>query len=213
MRRPHFIASQAANARGIIGRIIAAIMARETCADNLRAVDALNIANNDRVIDIGCGPGPMLGVMAKRAPLAKIVGIDPSRLMVHIAARRNAHSVKSGQVRVIEGGVPKLAFEDDHFDKALCAHVLYFWENLDEGLLETARVLKPGGQLVLLFRSSADPQTGSFPKEIYTFYSEDEIKSSLARAGMQVISTSSSLSSSNKSDPIVMVSQKPRPVS
>lgn len=188
-------------------------MARETCADNLRAVDALNIVNNDRVIDIGCGPGPMLGVMAERAPLANIVGIDPSRLMVHIAAKRNANLLKSDRVRVIEGGVPKLPFENDHFDKALCAHVIYFWENLDEGLLEIARVLKPGGQLVLLFRSSDDPQTGSFPEEIYAFYSEDEIKSSLARAGMQVISTSSSLSSSNKSDPIVMVSQKPWPVS
>ena len=89
MRRPQFIAEQARNARGLLGRLIAFIMARETWRENLRAMDSLGIAQADHVLDVGCGHGRSLPELATRAPRGRIVGVDPSELMVEIAKQRN----------------------------------------------------------------------------------------------------------------------------
>jgi trans-aconitate methyltransferase len=90
VRRPRFIAEQARHAKGPLGRLIAFIMARETWAQNLQAIDALTIAPNDHVLDIGSGPGRSIAELARRASSGRIVGIDPSELMADIAVRRNA---------------------------------------------------------------------------------------------------------------------------
>ena len=64
MRRPRFIAKQARHARGLLGRLIAFIMSRETWIENQRAIEALGIEESDHVLDIGCGPGRGLAALA-----------------------------------------------------------------------------------------------------------------------------------------------------
>ena len=68
MRRPQFISEHARNARGILGRLIAFIMARETWSQNMRAMDALGIGQADQVLDVGCGHGRSLTEIVARAP-------------------------------------------------------------------------------------------------------------------------------------------------
>ena len=187
MRRPQFIAEQARNARGLLGRLIAFIMARETWRQNLRAMDALGIDEVDHVLDIGCGHGRSLTELAARAPRGRIVGVDPSELMVEIAAQRNRLLVEADQVDVVRSSVEALPFPDDTFDKAQCVHVLYFWKDIDMSLREIARVLKPDGRLGLLFRTNADLKAiASFPPEIYRFPALADVLAALERAGMVV---------------------------
>jgi ubiquinone/menaquinone biosynthesis C-methylase UbiE len=187
MRRPQFIADQARNARGLLGRLIAFIMARETWRENLRVMDTLSIEQGDHVLDIGCGHGRSLMELAARAPRGHIVGVDPSELMVEIAAQRNRPLIEAARVEVALSGVESLPFPDDVFDKAHCVHVLYFWKDIDTSLREIARVLKPGGRLGLLFRTNADLKAvASFPSEIYRFPALADISAALERAGMDV---------------------------
>jgi ubiquinone/menaquinone biosynthesis C-methylase UbiE len=187
MRRPQFIAEHARNARGLLGRLIAFIMARETWSQNLRAMDALGIEPADHVLDIGCGHGRSLTELAARAPQGHIVGLDPSELMVVIAKRRNRPLVEAGRVTVVLSSVESLSFADNMFDKAVCVHVLYFWKDIEKSLREIARVLKPGGRLGLLFRTNADPKAiASFPPEIYSFHALVDVSAALERAGMDI---------------------------
>ncbi len=187
MRRPRFIAEQARHARGLLGRFVAFVMARETFADNMRAIDALSIDAHDRVIDIGCGHGRSLGVLAARAPNGYIAGVDPSELMTEIAVRRNRKSVKAGRVDITIAGVDAIPYADEAFDKALCVHVIYFWEDIDATLREIARVLKPGGRLALVFRTDADDTAiRAFPAEVYRFRSVAEVVAALKEAGFAV---------------------------
>jgi ubiquinone/menaquinone biosynthesis C-methylase UbiE len=109
MRRPQFIAEQARHARGLLGRLIAFIMARETWHQNLRAMDALGIGEADHVLDIGCGHGRSLMELAARAPRGRIVGVDPSELMVEIAAQRNRPLIEADRVDVILSSVEAAA--------------------------------------------------------------------------------------------------------
>lgn len=187
MRRPQFISEHARNARGILGRLIAFIMARETWSENMRAMEALGIGQTDQVLDVGCGHGRSLMEIAARAPRGRSVGIDPSKLMVEIAAKRNRTLIEAGRIDVFLSGVESLPFPDDMFDKALCVHVLYFWKDVEMSLREIRRVLKPGGCLALAFRTNADLKAiASFPAEIYRFPSLADVRTVLERAGMEV---------------------------
>jgi ubiquinone/menaquinone biosynthesis C-methylase UbiE len=187
MRRPQFIAEHARNARGLLGRLIAFIMARETWSQNLRAMNALGIEQGDHILDVGCGHGRSLTELAARAPRGRIFGVDPSKLMVQIAAQRNRPLVEASRVNVVLSSVESLPFPDNVFDKAQCVHVLYFWKDIDMSLREIARVLKPGGRLGLLFRTNADLKAmASFPPEIYRFPALNDVSAALERAGMDV---------------------------
>lgn len=187
MRRPHIIAEQARHARGLLGWIIASIMARETWAANRRVIEALEVAPGDHVLDVGCGHGRGLAPLAARARKGRVVGADPSALMADMAVRRNRRLVRNGRVKVVVAGAEALPFSDATFDKALCVHVVYFWTDMDACLKEIARVLKPGGRLALLFRTSADEAAvQAFPADIYRFPALKEMTAALAAAGFSV---------------------------
>ena len=204
MRRPRFIAEQARNARGPVGRLIAFIMAGETWAQNQRAMDALDVQPTDHVLDIGCGPGRALPVLATMASHGRAVGVDPSELMAEIAVDRSRKLIRAGRVDVAVAGVEALPFPVASFDKVLCVHVVYFWPDLDRGLREISRVLKPGGRLVLLFRTSADvASVHSFPPEVYRFRSVDDVEAAARRAGLTVAGRPAG------SEPALLVATRP----
>jgi len=204
MRRPHFIAKQARNARGLLGRVVAFIMARETWSQNLRAMDVLGINQSDHILDLGCGHGRSLAELATRASMGHVVGADPSELMVEIAARRNRPLIEAGRVDVVLATVESLPFPDDVFDKVLCVHVLYFWKDLDMSLREIARVLRPGGRLGLLFRTKADlAAVSSFPLEIYRFPALAEVTAALEQAGLSV-----NIASDCTNEPVLLIAEK-----
>lgn len=187
MRRPRFIAEHARNARGLPGRLIAFIMARETWSQNLRAMEALAVAPADHVLDVGCGHGRGLATLAARASQGRVVGVDPSELMTEIAVKRNCELVSARRVEVAVASAEDLPYPADAFDKTLCVHVIYFWKDLDAGLREIARVLKPGGRLALLCRTDADAAAvQSFPSEVYMFRSLAALIAALERAGFTV---------------------------
>lgn len=187
MRRPRFIAEQARNAKGLLGRIVAFVLARETFDANMRAIDALDVQPRDHIVDVGCGHGRSLEILAARASKGHVAGADPSELMVEIAVERNRKLVKARRVDVAIASVDALPFADGAFDKALCVHVIYFCENLGAALHEIARVLKPGGRLALVFRTDADKAAvHTFPAEVYRFRSLADVIAGLNDAGFAV---------------------------
>ena len=187
MRRPRFIAEQARHARGALGRVLAFIMARETWAQNQRAIAALDLSERDHVIDIGCGHGRSLAALAAAASHGSVAGVDPSDLMAEIAVRRNCSLVKAGRVDVRVASAADLPYANDTFDKALCVHVIYFWSDLRTSFREIARVMKPGGRFVLVFRTDADEAAvKAFPADIYSFRSTGAVMEALTEAGFAV---------------------------
>jgi ubiquinone/menaquinone biosynthesis C-methylase UbiE len=206
MRRPRFIAEHARDARGLLGRAIAFIMASETWSQNLRVINALAIDRSDRILDLGCGHGRSLTELAARASTGHVVGADHSELMVEIAAQRNRALIKADRIDVVLASAETLPFPDGFFDKVLCVHVLYFWKDLHASMREVTRVLKPGGRLGLLFRTKADlAAVASFPPEIYCFPALAEVTAALEEAALIV-----HVASDCGNEPVLLLAEKPR---
>ena len=92
------------------------------------------------------------GIHARPAALIaqKVGAVDHSPAAVELTRRLNAAAAASGRLRVIEGSVEALPFRTGYFDVVTAFETVYFWPDLEAGLRETARVLGPGGRLVIV---------------------------------------------------------------
>ena len=175
MKRPVFIARQSARPSGLLGRVIAGVMAHETLDLNVRAIRLLRLAPSDRVLEIGFGHGGTIERLAEVANEGRVCGVDISESMLNMAIRRNRRAIAEGRVELRHGDCASIPFDDASFDGALAVHALYFWSDPVACLRELRRVLKPSGRLVLGFLRGDSPQRNRFPNEVYTFYDERSV--------------------------------------
>ena len=126
-------------------------------AGNARLAERLSeLTAGDAVADIGCGPGTAARHAARLG--AAVVGIDPAPVMLRFArllTRRSAHAV-----RYAEGSAEALPLPDSSVSVAWSIASVHHWADLDAGLHEVRRVLKPGGRLVAIERLTRPGATG-----------------------------------------------------
>ena len=101
-------------------------------------------SSSARVLDVACGTGD-LSLTLFEITGAGVVGTDFCRPMLQIAAGK-----MSGRIRFIEGDALDLPFRDGTFDVATIAFGLRNLSNVESGLAELSRVLKPGGWVAVL---------------------------------------------------------------
>ena len=185
MRRPEFIARHGGMPAGWLGRVVASIMERETAAINQHAIALLDPQVGEAVLDIGTGNGLSLRHLARCVGEGTVVGVDHSPVMCRRAEKNNKSLIDEGPVSVVCACSDDLPFETGYFDAAMSVHTLYFWDPAEPHLKEIARVLRPGGRLVLAFRPDTDPATSDFPDSIYTFRSIEKIESLADSCGFE----------------------------
>nr|WP_321467036.1 methyltransferase domain-containing protein [uncultured Desulfobulbus sp.] len=125
-----------------------------------------NFAQGAAVLDIGCGPGHSLELMARHFALHP-TGIDPSPSMLAKAAQQ------APMAELLQGGATALPCADESFDGVLCECVLSLTEDMDRSLREMHRVLKPEGKLIL---------TDIYCKQLSLQARLPELKSCISRA-------------------------------
>lgn len=86
-------------------------------------------------------------LLAQRATLGHVAGIEPSAVMVGQASKRNAAAISAGQADLRLGSVEALPFADKQFNKVLSVNNIMLWPGPDESVREVYRVMKPGGLL------------------------------------------------------------------
>jgi ubiquinone/menaquinone biosynthesis C-methylase UbiE len=116
---------------------------------NARLAERLSeLAAGDAVADIGCGPGTAARRAARRG--ASVVGVDPAPVMLRLARLLTRRSTRT--VRYAEGSAEALPLPDASVSVAWSIASVHHWADLDAGLQEVRRVLKPGGRLVAIER-------------------------------------------------------------
>lgn len=109
----------------------------------------LHIRSDDRVLEIGFGPGVDIRRASRLAAHGFVAGIDASAVMVR-QARRNAAAIWVGKVEVRRASMDDpLPYPDASFTKIFSVNSVQFWERPEDGLGEARRVLRPGGQIAV----------------------------------------------------------------
>jgi ubiquinone/menaquinone biosynthesis C-methylase UbiE len=99
------------------------------------------------VLDVGTGPGFLLVELAQRRADLTLTGVDLSADMVALAERNLAKVSDRASARVAD--VVSLPFADEAFDLVVSSFSLHHWEEPEAAVPELARVLRPGGALVI----------------------------------------------------------------
>jgi ubiquinone/menaquinone biosynthesis C-methylase UbiE len=172
---------------GVLGRLLGRLMNlghREAYGWGL---GRLSMKPDSVVLDIGCGGGAAVKLLAARVSKGRVWGIDHSWDMVNLARQVNKRLIESGQVVVDHGSVSDLPYADEMFDVVTAFETIEFWPNLSGDLKEVKRVLKPGGQLLVVNRHS-DREKDSKWMEFLQIRTSEEYRERLGDGGYVDIS-------------------------
>lgn len=132
-----------------------------------RAIDQLRPDTPKVILDVATGTADVALEAARQLSPERIVGLDISNEMLDIGRQKVSKKGLDPVIELIEGDSENLMFPDNTFDAITVAFGVRNFENLELGLREMNRVLKPGGQLVVL--EFSQPQVFPF-KQLYNFY-------------------------------------------
>ncbi len=171
---------------GLMGRMVVAMMNKGHAPMTRAVLDAVGPGPGDVVLDIGCGGGMAVKLLAERT--ACVYGIDVSEVSVAKTLRVNQDAVRQERVRVVTSDVLGMPFADGTFDLATAFETIYFWENIDACFRRVCQTLKPGGRFVVAVEAWKSPDGGDNFPAIFsavnpTLYSAEEIASLMKGAG------------------------------
>lgn len=108
-------------------------------------LEMLGSVSGKTVLDVGCGDGALASDLARKG--AMVTGLDADSTMT--AAARRRVEAEALPLKFIEGHAESLPFESAAFDLVVAVTVLCFVRDAERAVREMARVLKPGGRLVI----------------------------------------------------------------
>jgi demethylmenaquinone methyltransferase/2-methoxy-6-polyprenyl-1,4-benzoquinol methylase len=116
-----------------------------------RAADLAQVAPGDRVLDVACGTGDLALELAGRvAPGGSVLGCDFSERMLELARDKAQQRSPQSAVRFEWANALELPYDDDAFAAATVGFGARNFSDLEQGLREMARVVRPGGHVVVL---------------------------------------------------------------
>ncbi len=130
---------------------------------------AVNFLKDDRpkiILDMATGTAD-LAIEALRLNPDKIIGIDLSEGMLSVGRKKISEKKLDDKIELLKGDSEKILFADNYFDACTVGFGVRNFENLEQGLSEIYRVLKPSAKIVVLEFSKPK----KFPvKNLYNFY-------------------------------------------
>lgn len=102
----------------------------------------------NHVLDVAIGTADLAIEMLRQGKAQQVTGIDLSDKMMAIGKAKSEK--RKTNIAFVHGNAQQMPFDDSAFDAVTCAFGCRNFQNLDEGLSEMYRVLKPGGQVTIL---------------------------------------------------------------
>lgn len=132
-----------------------------------KAIKQLKALQPKNILDVATGTGDVAILAEKMLHPIKITGIDISEGMLDIGRRKIGDLGLQKKIELLQGDSETIGFADNSFDAITVAFGVRNFQNLEKGLSEMLRVLRPGGKLVVLEFSR--PKNIVF-KTLYNFY-------------------------------------------
>jgi len=133
------------------------------------AINSLKPYNPQEILDVATGTGDFAILTAKKLKPKKLIGIDISQGMIDVGLRKVTKEGLDKTITLRTDDCMRLSFPDNSFDAVTVAYGVRNFENLDCGLREMHRVLRPGGRLVIIELTVPS----RFPmKQLFSIYSK-----------------------------------------
>ena len=115
-----------------------------------RRIATKGITPIDNLLDVAIGTADLAMEIIRQGRAKSVTGIDLSKEMMKVGAAKVERAGMKGKISFTEGSALDMPYEAETFDAVTCAYGIRNFSDLDKGLEEMYRVLKPGGQLVIL---------------------------------------------------------------
>ncbi|MGB0777135.1 MAG: bifunctional demethylmenaquinone methyltransferase/2-methoxy-6-polyprenyl-1,4-benzoquinol methylase UbiE [Flavobacteriaceae bacterium] len=115
-----------------------------------KVVALINKSGAKSVLDIATGTGDLAIMIAENTEAKKVVGLDISPGMLEVGKEKVSQAALNDKIEMVLGDSEKLPFEENSFDAITVSYGVRNFEDLNQGLSEIYRVLKPGGLFVVL---------------------------------------------------------------
>ncbi|NEP55757.1 MAG: methyltransferase domain-containing protein [Symploca sp. SIO2G7] len=116
-------------------------------ANHKRLLEYIELPNQPKVLDIGCGTGRLLNRLAIQFPTLQGTGLDLSTKMIYQAQQCNRHGTR---LTYRQGNVEDLPFAEEQFDAVFSTISFLHYLDPQQVMLEVKRVLRPGGRFYLV---------------------------------------------------------------
>lgn len=134
-----------------------------------KVVEFVAATNPESILDIATGTGD-LAIALAQTNAQKIIGLDISEGMLEVGRKKITKKNMNAKIEMVCGDSEQLPFEDHSFDAITVSFGIRNFENLEKGLAEILRVLKPNGIFVIL--ETSVPQKTPY-KQGYNLYSKN----------------------------------------
>ncbi len=169
---------------------------------------ALELCEDDTVLDVGFGGGGALRRAAKIVTRGRLTGVDFSADVVAQGQSALRDLIASGRLNLLSADVLDLPLAAGLFSKIVTSNTIYFWPDLPSALSSLARVLAPGGRLVIGFSGKEKlDQYGSVTDHGFTKRSDTEVVAASREAGFNRV-TARALSQGRAQGDFVVVAAR-----
>jgi len=181
--------SQPGLPRGFVGWLVAWIMPLAHSTIYKRVAKALNLQQEDYLLEVACGGGRFLKDYASR--VQRVAGVDLSDVQIKMAKWRLRGRIAAGTAEIVQGDASQLPWDDDSFSVATTMGSFVGFPKPLESLKEIHRVLRPGGKAVVSIEFNAEDGK-DHSKEIEKYgmwvWTEGEVQGMMKDAGFTEIS-------------------------
>ncbi len=167
---------------GAVLSVASLVSLHEPLVGHLLRSGKFDVRRFNSILDVGAGAGQILGHLVKLSrPEARLVAFDLSHEML----RRARPRIRSNRPAYVSGDMTSMPFADETFDCITCGLVLEHLPDPAPGLAEFARVLQPGGSVLLLV--TEDTLQGAFTSRTWKCrtFNRGELEDACNTAGLQ----------------------------
>ena len=146
----------------------------------------IEIRNDYRCLDIGCGGGANVKKLLVKTPYGNVIGIDYSEVSVIKSSKINKAEIENKHCEILQGNVMKLPFRKETFDIITAFETIYFWPDINEAFKQVYRVLKVSGTFMICNESNGENSKEEKWTKIIQgmkIYNSGQVKKSLEGAG------------------------------
>lgn len=201
---PARLMDQGAEPSGILGAVVLAFMQNMNKGPRSLMQEAASLKPGEAVLELGCADGHALVEIAKRVAARSnnskpanalqkgaVIGVDPSASAIESAKRllNSAGPVPGVAAKAVcasvgaADGMIQLPIRENSCDAVLHANCVYFWEDLEAGMTDVFRCLKPGGRQVFVAAPEAVLQRNHKANPVFRNVSHAEYIAALKAAG------------------------------